>query len=155
MNCASGCWCVQRDYVEYVLSVVWCQQFKQACVGGGTWDGRKGKGRQRQSGKYARPGVMNSFPLSCVRGTSSEPITVVTRWQQAVFYGFWPPELSGCPSMLIKGENESARYGDTVRQKRLTRWSEKGQSSTLSLKWVCSFEVELSRQRFMLRPWLT
>ena len=34
MNCALGCWCVQCDYVEYVLSVVWCQQFKGGCVGG-------------------------------------------------------------------------------------------------------------------------
>jgi len=54
---------------------------KAACrwrdVGGGR--GRKGKGRQRQSGKHARPGFMNSFTLSRVTGTSSEPITAVTR----------------------------------------------------------------------------
>jgi len=28
--------------------------------------------------------------------------------------GFWPPELSGCPSMLITAGNESVRNGDAV-----------------------------------------
>lgn len=38
-------------------------------------------------------------------------------------YRFWPPGLSGSPSVLIKEENENVRYGDIVRQKHLTRWS--------------------------------
>lgn len=64
MNCALGYWCMQRDYVEYVLSVVWCPLFKQGCVGGiaGREEGQretKGKWKVRKATLF-----MNSFPLS-------------------------------------------------------------------------------------------
>lgn len=87
MNCASGCWCVQRDRVKYVLSVARRRQFKWGFAGGG-----KG-GRSKVESTRGRAS-MNSFPLSPVSrcgwrgggcgGTSSEPITVVTRWQRVV-----------------------------------------------------------------------
>lgn len=80
MNCASGCWCVQHDYVEYVLSVVWCQQFKQGCVGGGMVGREEGQRETKAKWKVREAGLREFIsPLSCVRGTSSEPITVVTR----------------------------------------------------------------------------